>query len=56
MDIEIPTKMMKILFCILQIGGNDQFGNISSGMEVIDKILKKRTFGTLTFTLIIPSQ
>jgi len=37
--------------CILQIGGSDQWGNITSGTDLIRRILKKEAFG-LTSPLI----
>lgn len=41
--------------CYIQIGGHDQYGNITAGMDLIDKALKERTFG-LTLPLITTSQ
>ncbi|XP_045212401.2 tyrosine--tRNA ligase, mitochondrial-like [Mercenaria mercenaria] len=41
--------------CYIQIGGHDQYGNITAGMDLIDKALKERTFG-LTLPLITSSQ
>ncbi|QCI18682.1 tyrosine--tRNA ligase [Buchnera aphidicola] len=38
----------------LQIGGSDQWGNISSGMHLINRILKKEVYG-LTLPLLIQS-
>ena len=37
--------------CILQIGGSDQWGNITNGVDLIRRILKKESFG-LTSPLI----
>ncbi|MCK5735135.1 MAG: tyrosine--tRNA ligase [Spirochaetaceae bacterium] len=40
--------------CILQIGGDDQWGNIVAGMELIRRVESAETFG-LTFPLVIRS-
>lgn len=41
--------------CFIQIGGHDQYGNITAGMDLIDKVLKERTYG-LTIPLITTAQ
>lgn len=40
--------------CLLQIGGQDQWGNVVSGIELVRKTLQKEVFG-LTFPLLIKS-
>ncbi|WP_185873808.1 tyrosine--tRNA ligase [Blattabacterium cuenoti] len=40
--------------CLLQIGGSDQWGNITTGIELIKKITGKKVYG-LTFPLITKS-
>ena len=42
------------LGCTLQIGGNDQWGNITAGIELIHKLRQKQTFG-LTLPLVTTS-
>jgi len=39
---------------VLQIGGSDQWGNITAGVEVVRKVLGKPVFG-LTFPLLLKS-
>lgn len=39
---------------VLQIGGSDQWGNITAGVEVVRKVLGKSVFG-LTFPLLLKS-
>lgn len=39
---------------VLQIGGSDQWGNITAGVEVVRKVLAKSVFG-LTFPLLLKS-
>ncbi|CAM4521894.1 MAG: tyrosine--tRNA ligase [Paenibacillus macerans] len=38
--------------CALQIGGSDQWGNITAGLEMIDKVLHKKAYG-LTMPLVM---
>ncbi|XP_013094924.2 tyrosine--tRNA ligase, mitochondrial-like isoform X1 [Biomphalaria glabrata] len=40
--------------CTIQVGGNDQTGNISAGFDLIDKITKKHVFGLLIPLLLAP--
>lgn len=40
--------------CVLQIGGDDQWGNIVAGMELIRRIERKESYG-LTFNLVARS-
>ena len=44
-------QLFKNKKCILQIGGSDQWGNIVNGVELIRRILQKKSFG-LTSPLI----
>ena len=37
--------------CVLQVGGSDQWGNITAGIELTRKVLSKQVFG-MTFPLI----
>lgn len=37
--------------CMLQCGGNDQWGNITAGMDLVRKVRSKRVFG-MTFPLL----
>ena len=46
--------LRKVCRCELQIGGSDQWGNITAGMELTRKKLGERVFG-LTLPLILNS-
>ena len=37
--------------CLLQLGGNDQWSNIINGMELIQRVIKKKAYG-MTFNLL----
>jgi tyrosyl-tRNA synthetase len=41
--------------CILQLGGSDQWGNITNGCDLVKKILKKEVFGLTTPLLVTSS-
>lgn len=41
--------------CVMQIGGSDQWGNITNGCDLIKKILKKEVFGLTTPLLVTSS-
>ena len=47
-------ELYKRYGCTLQIGGSDQYGNITAGIELIRKILAKEAFG-FTFPLVTDS-
>lgn len=47
--------LMKNHDCYIQIGGHDQYGNITAGMDLIDRATRERTYG-LTIPLITSSQ
>lgn len=40
--------------CVLQIGGSDQWGNISSGIELVRKVQKATVYGLTTPLLLTP--
>ena len=44
-------QLYKTQNCIMQVGGSDQWGNITSGIEFIKKTLKKESYG-LTIPLL----
>ena len=43
----IFANILKKNNCILQIGGSDQWGNIVSGVELVEEFLKKSSFSDL---------
>jgi tyrosyl-tRNA synthetase len=47
-------KLNELYDCTLQIGGSDQWGNITAGLELIGKTTQKRAFG-LTLPLVTKS-
>jgi tyrosyl-tRNA synthetase len=47
-------KLSELYDCTLQIGGSDQWGNITAGLELIGKTTQKRAFG-LTLPLVTKS-
>lgn len=47
-------QLYKTNNCIMQVGGSDQWGNITSGIEFIRKTLKKECYG-LTIPLLLTS-
>ena len=44
-------KLFETKNCVLQLGGDDQWSNILSGIELIHKVKKKQAYG-MTFTLL----
>ena len=41
--------------CVVQLGGSDQWGNITNGCDLVKKILKKEVFGLTTPLLVTSS-
>lgn len=39
-----------------KIGGHDQYGNITAGMDLIDKATKERTFGNFVIFIYLVNQ
>lgn len=45
-------KLFKNQNCVLQIGGSDQWGNISSGIDLVRRLNRKQVYGLTTNLLV----